>query len=116
VRLVAEYTTVLDATEASLRAAKHLTPMDDGAIEALRALAHKIDTDDALRGAYLDLQVGGDRPVRPLQLDNVSIPTYLKYAESLGLTPAGREKLAAKPAAPKGKLGELRAVRDSNAG
>ena len=40
---------IVDATEAAIKAATHLTVMDKGAIEALRFLAKKIDTEDALR-------------------------------------------------------------------
>lgn len=105
---------VLDATEAAIGAAAHLTPLDAGALEALRVLAQKIDTDDELRAAYLDDAVnrkvteGVER--RPLQLDNVSIPTYLKFCESLGLTPAGRKRLDEKKESGGGKLAQLRAV------
>lgn len=101
---------VLDATDKAIAAASHLTDMDAGAVEALRTLAMRIDTDDDLREAYLEAR-GAD--AKPLQLDNVSIPTYLKYCESLGLTPAGREgkARAPKPAAPVSKLAKLRAVK-----
>lgn len=34
---------------------------------------------------------------RPPSQDNVSIPTFLKYCESLGLTPAGRNRAAVEP-------------------
>lgn len=107
---------ILDATEAAIRAAKHLTEMDRGAVETLRALALKIDLQDvyyeALQAEY---QARGLKP--PAQ-DNVSIPTYLKFCESLGLTPAGRVKANPKggaPAAEAGgsKLARLRAVHDA---
>lgn len=108
--------TVRKATEVAIRAASHLTDQDKGAVAALRALADKIDTDDALREAYLEWQVEREVvPSKPLQLDNVSIPTYLKFAESLGLTPAGREKLTVKATKVKGKLTELRAARGAAA-
>lgn len=102
---------VVDATERAINAAGHLTDADAGAVEALRVLAAKIDTDDDLRAAYLmhNAEEGLER--KPLQLDNVSIPTYLKFCESLGLTPAGRLKLADKPKEPTvGKLQQLRSV------
>lgn len=109
---------VAEATEAAIDAAGHLTAMDVGALAALRALAQKIDTDDDIREAYLDYQVDqGHDPIRPLQLDNVSIPTYLKYCEALGLSPAGRDKLKdRRPEAAGGKLGKLRAVPKPKAG
>lgn len=102
------------ATDAAIAAASHLTPMDDGAVEALRAVARKIDTDDAVRGAFLAWNAGeGDRPWRPLQLDNVSLPTYLKFCDALGLTPAGRASQAGKQpkTAPVGTLTALRSRR-----
>ena len=65
-----EHLSVTDATEVSLAAASHLTEADAGAVATLRALADRIDQGDAR--------------------DNVSIPTYLKFCEALGLTPASR--------------------------
>jgi hypothetical protein len=85
---------ILDATEQSIAAATHLQPTDYGAVAALRELAARIDA--------------GSR-------DNVAIPTYLKFCESLGLTPAGRLKLAPKKDEGGGKLGQLRAVHGRSA-
>lgn len=84
-----------EATEAAIEAAKHLTEMDAGAIEALRALARKIDAWDQIVEWALDDAADreGSRPVVPAN-DNVSIPTYLKFCESLGLTPTGRTRAA----------------------
>lgn len=100
---------VIDATEAAITAATHLTPMDAGAVETLRALARKIDGTDEYFDALADQ--AADRNLRPPSPDNVSIPTYLKFCESLGLTPAGRVRLAEKkPEASGGnKLGNLQA-------
>ena len=100
---------VIDATEAAIKAASHLTAMDSGAVETLRALARKIDGADAYFEA-LEEQAA-ERKLRPPSVDNVSIPTYLKFCESLGLTPAGRVRLAGqKPEASGGsKLGNLQA-------
>lgn len=98
---------VLAATETALAAADHLTDLDAGAVETLRTLARKIDTEAELRELALDAsrEDGG----RPPQVDNVSIPTYLKFCDALGLTPAGRTKLGEKkPEAPGGKLALLR--------
>lgn len=78
----------MEATEASLEAATHLTEMDAGAVQALRVLAAKIDQMMSETIESMD-----DLKAK---FDNVTIPTYLKYCESLGLTPAGREKLALK--------------------
>lgn len=89
---------VEESTEAAISAATHLTDMDQGAVEVLRRVARQVDAQSE----------GGLTPDG--KLDNVSIPTYLKYCESLGLTPAGRLKLGAKKEAPSGKLGGLRSV------
>ena len=103
------HTPVLDATVAAIEAASHLGPMDAGAVETIKALALKIDMQDAYLEALAD--DAADRNLRPPSPDNVSIPTYLKYAESLGLTPTGREKLTAKkPEGKGGKLGRLSSV------
>jgi len=65
-----------ESTRAAVRAAAgHLTPSDQGAIAAILRVARKIDR------------------WTPETNDNVSAATYLKYAESLGLTPAGRVKM-----------------------
>lgn len=104
------FASVVAATEAALSAAGHLTDADDGAVQALRVLAQKIDSDDALRAAYLDDSADRGLERKPLQLDNVSIPTYLKFCESLGLTPAGRKRLDEKKEPQGGKLAQLRAV------
>lgn len=90
---------VEDATEVALGAAQHLTDADKGAVEALRVLARQVD--------YLAAN-GGLR--EDGKLDNVSVPTYLKFCESLGLTPAGRSKLGEKK--PEGKGGKLTLLRD----
>lgn len=90
---------VHDATESAIEAATHLGPMDAGAVEMLRELAKAADLIDE----------NGLNPAG--KLDNVTIPTYLRFAESLGLTPAGRARLAdQKPEASGGnKLGNLQA-------
>lgn len=111
------------ATELSIAQAyvdKVLGPLDAGAVSALRVLADKIDKDDELRERYLDLTANEDgSPVKPLQLDNVSLPTYLKYCDALGLTPAGRAAQAGKAPAKErtsGKLANLRSVPRPAAG
>lgn len=99
------------ATEAAVEAADHLTDADAGAVEAMLALARKIDAwDQIVEWALEDASEDDSRPRVP-QNDNVSISAYLKYAESLGLTPAGRVALAKntgeKPSEPKGKLASV---------
>lgn len=91
-----EHGPVLAATRVSVAAASHLTDMDRGAVTVLLQLAATVDA-MALRDP--------DGP-----LDNVTIPIYLKFADALGLTVAGRTKLAS-PEVRSGKLAELRALR-----
>lgn len=91
--------TVAEATETAIKAADHLTDMDLGAVQMLRELAAAADAIDA----------NGLNPAG--KLDNVTIPTYLRYCESLGLTPAGRARLVEKkPEAKGGNLGRLSSV------
>lgn len=100
---------ILDATEKAIAAATHLTPMDVGAVEALRSLATNIDAADERWEARE--QDAREHDLRPPALDNVSIPTYLKFCESLGLTPAGRVRLDAKKEPAGGNLAKLRSVK-----
>ena len=105
-------TDLVGATESAIKAATHLTPMDDGALEALRALARKIDAWDQIVEWAIDDCAGkeGARPKVPAN-DNVSIPSYLKFCESLGLTPTGRMRAqieSGKAAPDAGALGKLR--------
>src|SRR5690349_7475146 len=97
-----------DATEAAIAAASHLTDEDAGAVEALRSLARKIDVWDVIVEWANDEAADLDARPRVPQNDNVSLPTYLKFCESLGLTPAGRTKLAEKK--PEAKGGKLRGL------
>jgi hypothetical protein len=105
---------VRDATEAAIKAATHLTDMDRGAIEALRSLADKIDAWDVIVDWANDdaATVEGKRPAVPAN-DNVSIPTYLRFCESLGLTPTGRTRAQIEKGKGEGggsTLGRLRSV------
>ena len=102
---------LVDETQAAVDAADHLTGQDKGAVEAMFALARKIDAwDTIVEWALDDARASEGRPSVPLN-DNVSLSAYLKYAESLGLTPAGRAKLAEKkPEGKGGSLGRLKPV------
>lgn len=82
--------TVPAATERAIKAAKHLTDLDAGAVAALRRLALLMDELDPK--------------------DNVTIPTYLKYCDALRLTPASRGVVVGENEA-KGKLANLRSLR-----
>ncbi|MFD4438999.1 hypothetical protein ACFWPK_04375 [Nocardia sp. NPDC058519] len=92
-------------TNDAIAAASHLTPMDMGAVAVLRQLAKTLDK--LLKTGFV---------TESGKFDNVSMPTYLRYCESLGLTPAGRRQIAPKepPSAPS-KLGQLRAVHGGKA-
>ena len=75
---------VEDETRRAVDAARvegTLTDLDSGVVETLMHIAREIDSLEA------GVNAAG-------KLDNVSIPTYLKFAESLGMTPASRVKLA----------------------
>lgn len=63
------------------RAEGTLTEKDAGVVEALMHVAREIDSLEA------GVNAAG-------KLDNVSIPTYLKFSEALGLTPSARVKFA----------------------
>ena len=87
------------ATEAALASAYeagHLTDADQAAVQALRDLAVKISAQDSYFDALLE--DARERKGRPPVQDNVSLPTFLKYCEALGLTPSSRAALAAKAA------------------
>lgn len=100
-------------TERAIVAAIHLTEMDQGAVEALRALARKIQAwDRIVEFALDDALVDEKRPSVP-QNDNVSLSAYLKYCDQLGLSPAGRKSLDLKRAEPSGKRATLTALRGS---
>lgn len=90
-------TDVVGATEASIEAATHLTDLDKGAIEAVLALARKIDAwDQIVEWALDDAAESKDGRPKVPQNDNVSISAYLKGCEQLGLTPSGRKALDVK--------------------
>lgn len=97
---LAEAGSLVEATEESITEARskgQLGLLDAGAVAALRVLADKIDT-EAKRWEYAfewaQLNPGAKGGPKPPVNDNVSIPTYLRFLESLGLTPAGRGRLA----------------------
>lgn len=98
--------TVFEETEKALKAVKP-PASDAGTAAVLLKLAQAID----------DIDAAGLNPAG--KLDNVSIPTYLKYAESLGMTPAarGRVKVEKSKASAQGsatmkdEVGEKRGAR-----
>jgi len=99
---------LVEATDLAVRSASHLTDLDAGAVEAMRALARKIDAWDVIvQWAAEDASEG--RPLVPAN-DNVSISAYLKYCDQLGLSPAGRKLLDLKKERALGKLAAVRAI------
>lgn len=104
------------------REEKRIGVMDAGALAAVRVLARKIDEEQA-RWDYCfewaerwtewsraegDLDDGPPpQPPKPPPMDNVSLPTFLRYCESLGLTPAGRGRIPGGPAKEGGGGGKL---------
>ncbi|MEN0022000.1 MAG: hypothetical protein AAGC61_01875 [Microbacterium sp.] len=90
---------VADALERGIRNAKHLRMRHAPAIAAARALARKIDAWDVIvEWALEDADERGGRPSVPAN-DNVSIASFLKYLDALGLTPED-EAPAATPGRP----------------
>lgn len=104
--------TIVEATEKALGAARHLTDMDAGAVAVLRELAREIDVRDELR--ELALTYAAENKTRPPGIDNVTVPTYLKYCDALGMTPGGRKALELKEEA-RGKLAAVRDLRERRA-
>lgn len=104
---------VEESTLASLKDADHLTAMDRGAVQALIALARKIDAWDTIVDWALDDVADSEGKARPAvpQNDNVSLSAYLKYCDQLGLSPAGRKALALKKEQTDAKAAKLTALR-----
>ena len=86
---------VADSLERAIRNAKHLRARDAAVVNAARALARKIDAWDVIaQWALDDAAQNGGRPAVPSN-DNVSLASFLKYLDALGLVPPD----AASPAA-----------------
>lgn len=101
---VFEQQSVSEALERSIANAKHLRARHSATIAAARALARKIDAwDTIVEWALDDAAQGKGRPAVPAN-DNVSISSFLKYLDALGLTPedeapaAGVGRPATRPA------------------
>lgn len=91
---------VRTAFDTSVKAATHLTDMDAGAVEAARALADKIDAWDVIvEWALEDAAETESRPKVP-QNDNVSLASFLKYCQALGLTADQRKERPTTTATP----------------
>jgi len=91
---------VRKALDASVKAATHLTVVDFAVVEAARALADKIDAWDVIvEWALEDAAETESRPKVP-QNDNVSLASFLKYCQSLGLAPDQRKERPTTTATP----------------
>lgn len=78
---------VAEALERSIRNAPHLRAKHSAAVAAARALARKIDAwDEIVEWANEDAAETGGRPRVPAN-DNVSIASFGKYLDMLGLVP-----------------------------
>lgn len=103
---------VFDASISAIDASPHVDRNggDAGAVEALLALAKKIDAWDDIVDLAMDQAEEGRRPTVPAH-DNTSLPTFLKYCEALGLTPATRKALVAEVKAEGDAVDELKKRR-----
>lgn len=105
---------VYEATEKSIAQAVSSGSLDAdlsaGPVAAILALARKIDGWDAVVEAAMDDREDGARLPIPLH-DNTSIPTYLKFCESLHLTPSKAPAKAATEVDPIDELKRKRAGR-----
>lgn len=96
---------VYDETVAAVEAAEAagvIGDQDRGAVAVLLQLAERLDDPDF--------------PIIDGKFDNVSQSLFVKTLETLGLTPAGRERLTERKGGTGGKLAQLRAVEGGRAG
>lgn len=91
---------VTAALERGLRNAKHLRAKHAPVVAAARSLAKKIDAWDIIVDwAIEDAAERGGRPAVPAN-DNVSIASFLKYLDALGLTPESEAPAVSTPGRP----------------
>ncbi|WP_394254718.1 terminase small subunit [Pseudoclavibacter helvolus] len=108
---------IYNATNRAIRAANHLKPEHGAAVAALRFLAKKIDSDATMRDLVMERLKTADpeADIKFPPVDNVSVPTFLRYLEALGLTPDWRPDGTAKGAAPKvAPVDDLAAFKQAN--
>ena len=104
---------VYDSTLKAIESAAHVdaSGVDAGAVAAVLALARKIDAWDVIvQWAIEDASETESRPKVPAN-DNTSLPTFLKYCESLGLTPNARKAFVAEVKPEGDAVDELKALR-----
>lgn len=88
---------VFEAVSRSIEASDHINidGGDAGAVAALCALARKIDAWDEIVDLAMEQAAESERKPTVPAHDNTSLPTFLRYCESLGLTPGTRRALGA---------------------
>lgn len=104
---------VFESFQASVKAAGHIDAdgVDAGAVAAAGALARKIDEWDVIvEWAREDAAETESRPKVPAN-DNTSLPTFLRYCEALGLTPAARKAVGDQPKKEADPLADLKSKR-----
>lgn len=104
---------VHEATLMAIAAAPYVDRVgaDAGTVEAMLALAKKIDAWDEIVDLAMEQAAESERkPTVPVH-DNTSLPTFLRYCEALGLTPATRKALAAEVKAEGDAVDELKKRR-----
>lgn len=108
---------VFEASLMAINAAPYVDRVgaDAATVEALLALAKKIDAWDEIVDLAMEQAAESDRrPTIPAH-DTTSLPTFLKYCEALGLTPGTRKALAAEVKAGGDELDELKKRRGKKA-
>ena len=103
------------ALDRALESATHLEALHAATVRAARDLARKIDAWSVIVGwALEDAAESNGRPAVPAN-DNVSLASFLKYMNDLGLTPqlapksAGKPAGAGQPAEPEDEMAKMRA-------
>lgn len=102
------------AFDRAVKNAKHLRAVHAPTVKAARMLARKIDAWDVIVDWALEDADGNGRPSVPAN-DNVSLASFLKYMDVLGMTPPAPAKAvpgaSAVPAAPVSPRDQVAAMR-----
>ena len=103
---------LVDATNEAIAAAGDaIADRDAGTVRAILDVAMKVDMADRYFEALADHAAEANG--RPPSQDNVSIPTFLKFCDALGLTPIGRTRAEIEKAkgGAGGKLAQLQSLK-----
>ena len=99
---------VSEALERSIKNAPHLRARHAGLVAGARALARKIDAwDQIVEWALDDAAQDGGRPKVPAN-DNVSLASFGKYLDMLGLVPEEAPAGAKAPRPPANQIEQMR--------